>query len=198
MTQDQKKWLKLQIEVQMKRRPGITAIEMRKHIKKDEHVDWSVFPRQSFEGAVKRNMDKVRETGTTKNRPGQGRPQISLAKKLKIKRLSMDKKHAGNRVVAEKVGVSKTTVNRVLKDMGAKAWHVRKVQDISPEQKVKRVTCAHWLLDNYGRLVDGRTVWGRVLNTDWSGKKSIKFCFRLFQIVFFRSYRHYRQAQLQE
>ena len=154
MSQDQKKWLKLQIEVMMKRNPEVTAKEMRDWIKGDTHVDWSVFPRQTFEGAVTRNMEKVRETGTTKNKPGQGRPQISLAKKLKIKRLSINKKYAGNRVVATKTGVGKTTVNRVLKGMGARAWHVRKVQAMTPEQEAKRVVSANWLNDNYGRWQD--------------------------------------------
>ena len=61
-----------------------------------------------------------------------------------------------------------------------------KVQAMTPEHKLKRVTFARWLLDNYGRLVDGRTVWGRLVNTDFSGKNLLKFVLCLFQIIFFQ------------
>ena len=172
MTPEQKKWLKLQIEVKMRREPETTLLQLKHWIKKDTEVDWESVKKTTFHMFVKENRDKWLETGSLKRKEGTGGSnQISLAKKVKIKRLGVKKLNAGNRVVAAKVGVSHTTVRNVLKETGHKSYHRRKVQAMTPEQMAKRVTCSNWLLANIGRTVrDGRSKWSRVLNTDFSGK----------------------------
>ena len=37
-----------------------------------------------------------------------------------------------------------------------------------PDHKLKRVELAKWCLKQYGRKVDVNTVWGRLVNTDFS------------------------------
>jgi hypothetical protein len=66
------------------------------------------------------------------------------------------------------VGVSYKTVQNVLKKDGAKPYHTRKVQAMSQEHKEKRVQFAKWALQEYGLRINGNTVWGRLVNTDFS------------------------------
>ena len=150
MTPEQRAFLKLQIEVKLRREPETTMLQMKKWIKEDTSQDRNSVDIRTFHKFVKQNMDKWRETGSMKRREGSGRPEMSLGKKIKIKRLAAKKQHAGLRVVAPKVGVSHETVRRVLKETGHKAYHKRKVQAMTPEQEGRRVTCSNWLLDNYG------------------------------------------------
>ena len=53
-----------------------------------------------------------------------------------------------------------STVQRTLKEAGAKYFHRRKVQSMKPEHEEKRVVFARWALDMYGSEVNGNTVWG--------------------------------------
>ena len=189
MNADQKKWLKFQIECKMRRHSETTLLQLKHWIKEDGSQDWNTVNSKTFHNFVCRNRKKFQDTGSMKRKEGTGgHNQISLAKKVKIKRLAANKLYAGTRPVAAKVGVSAETVRNELKRSGHKAYHKRKVQAMTPEQEGRRVTCSNWLLDNYGRRVDGRTVWGRLLNTDWSGKNLKQFflscfiCFRLFFI----------------
>ena len=66
------------------------------------------------------------------------------------------------------MGLSNTTTWRVLRKAGLKPLHKRKVQAMKPEHKVRRVQFATWALREYGRQVHGNTVWGRIINTDFS------------------------------
>ena len=185
MTKEQRQWLKMQIEVKMGRQPETTLLQLKKWIKEDTKVDWNTVKPTTFHDFVKDNRNKLLETGSLKRREGSGRPDMTLAKKIKIKRLAVKKHHAGLRVVAPQVGVSHETVRKVLKDTGHKAYQMRKVQAMTPEHMQQRVTFSNWALLNLGRTVDGRTQWGRLVNTDFSGKKfSLLLCFICFRLFF--------------
>ena len=86
----------------------------------------------------------------------------------RVKRLCKNRKRRSIRKVGTIVGISKSTTWNLLRKAGLKPLHKRKVQAMKPEHKVRRVQFATWALREYGRQVHGNTVWGRIINTDFS------------------------------
>ena len=64
--------------------------------------------------------------------------------------------------------MSYTTVQNHLRIAGARAYHRRKIQAMTPIHMIKRVEFRCWVLREYGRAVTGDSVWGRLINTDFS------------------------------
>ena len=83
------------------------------------------------------------QTGETEeDRPHSGRPiELTAAKRRAIVG-TQKKRGQSTRKLGKKHGVSKDTVNRVLKDAGLKPFHQQKVQKISESGKRKRVEFA--------------------------------------------------------
>ena len=65
-------------------------------------------------------------------------------------------------------GVGNATVHRYFQADGAKFLHRRKVQAMRPDHELKRVEFAKWSLKQYGRKLDGNTVWDRLVKTDFT------------------------------
>ena len=171
MNSEAREYLRRHIQVQLERSPDIEVKDMKKWLLSNQQTfDLSQVEYITLHSFVTRNMAKFKELGTMDRQEGSGRPRTARSKKnvLKIKRLALNKHRRGSRNVAAMVGVSKDTVNRALKEAGAKYFHRRKVQAMKPEHEVKRVEFARWALDTYGRVVNGNTVWGRLVNTDFS------------------------------
>ena len=83
--------------------------------------------------------------------------------------LMLNKKRRSLRTVAAKVRVvCKSTVGNIMKKQGAKAYHKRKVQKMTPLHMEKRVKFARWALQQYGTGLGPRCVWRRLLNSDFS------------------------------
>ena len=85
MTPDQRKWLLLQIEVLMRRQPNVSLQEMKTWIRADPSYNWDQVKKQCFNNFLKRSMDKFRETGSMKRRPGGGPNGISINKARKMR-----------------------------------------------------------------------------------------------------------------
>ena len=70
---------------------------------------------------------------------GNGRPS-------EVKRLMNNKERRSTRSVSKRVGVSQTSVVRIMKKYGYKAYHKYKVQKMSDEHEERRVECARMFL----------------------------------------------------
>ena len=103
MTPEQRKWLLLQIEVLIRRQPNASLQEMKTWIRADPTYDWNLVKKQTFNNFLRRAMDKYRETGSMKRRPGGGRDEIPISKVRKIKRLGMNKLYTGTRPIGLRV-----------------------------------------------------------------------------------------------
>ena len=139
MTPDQRKWLKDQIHVKMRREPNVSLAVMRNWILEDPSEDWRAINRKTLNSFLSSNMDKYRRQGNLKRKPGGGPPEISLRKAAKITKLALNKRFRGSRTVAARVGVSHSTVKRYLKRIGAKPYHRYRCQNLKPHHKVDRV-----------------------------------------------------------
>ena len=53
-------------------------------------------------------------------------------------------------------------------DRSFKVYHQRKVQKMNDLHKGKMMEFFRWALQKYGIVANGRTVWGRLVNTDFS------------------------------
>jgi len=101
---------------------------------------------------------------------GNGRPSVPGRKIAQVKRLMNNKERRSIRSVSKRVGVSLTSVVRIMKKYGYKAYHKYKVQKMSDEHKERRVECARMFLSVYGRRVRNDRKWGKIINTDFSVK----------------------------
>ena len=101
---------------------------------------------------------------------GNGRPSVPGRKIAQVKRLMNNKERRSTRSVSNRVGVSQTSVVRIMKKYGYKAYHKYKVQKMSDEHKERRVECARMFLSVYGRRVRNDRKWGKIINTDFSAK----------------------------
>ena len=77
---------------------------------------------------------------------GNGRPSVPGRKIAQVKRLMNNKERRSTRSVSKRVGVSQTSVERIMKKYGYKAYHKYKVQKMSDEHKERRVECASMFL----------------------------------------------------
>ena len=82
-----------------------------------------------------------------------GRPSVPGRKIAQVKRLMNNKERRSIRSVSKRVGVSLTSVVRIMKKYGYKAYHKYKVQKMSDDHKEWRVECARMFLSVYGRRV---------------------------------------------
>ena len=169
MNSECRKYLQNHIKVKLEREPDLTLEDMKLWLLDDKIFDLSQIKTTTFHMFVKRSMDKFRNTGSMARKKGSGGSNsISRQAATRIKRLALNRKRRSTRKVAAMVGVSQSTVKNYLKKCGARAYHRRKVQAMSEEQKVKRVQFARWALEEYGQVVNGNTTWGRLINTDFS------------------------------
>jgi len=101
-----------------------------------------------------------------------GQPSVPGRKIAQVKRLMNNKERRSIRSVSKRVGVSLTSVVRIMKKYGYKAYayHKYKVQKMSDEHKKRRVECARMFLSVYGRRVRNDRKWGKIINTDFSAK----------------------------
>ena len=114
-------------------------------------------------------LEKLRNTGNLTRKRGSGGHNKTPPRVVnRIKRLALNKHWRGSRKVAAMVGVTRTTVQNYLRKSGAKAYHRRKVQAMTPVHQARRVEFSRWALREYGRDVTGHSVWGRLVNTDFS------------------------------
>ena len=98
---------------------------------------------------------------------GNGRPSVPGRKIAQVKRLMNNKERRSTRSVSKRVGVSQTSVVRIMKKYGYKAYHKYKVQKMSDEHKERRVECARMFLSVYGRRVRNDRKWGKIINTEY-------------------------------
>ena len=124
----------------MRRQPNVSLQEMKTWIRGDPSYNWDLVKKQCFNNFLRRAMDKFRETGSMKRRAGSGRDGIPLSKARKIKRLGLNKLYTGTRPIGARVGCDPRTVAKYLRKSGAKrAYHRRKVQNLSQQHMEKRV-----------------------------------------------------------
>ena len=77
---------------------------------------------------------------------GNGGPSVPGRKIAQVKRLMNNKERRSTRSVSNRVGVSQTSVVRIMKKYGYKAYHKYKVQKMSDEHEERRVECARMFL----------------------------------------------------
>ena len=171
MNSEARAYLQRHIQVKLEKDPEATPKEVMEWLLSGHQTfDLSLVNYKTLHSFITRNMKKYKETGSMDMLKGRGAKKTKLTRGVinKIKRLSINRKRRGTRSVAAMVGVSKSSVHRTLKESGAKFYHMRKVQVMQPHHEEARVQFAHWALDQYGGLVNGNTVWGRLINTDFS------------------------------
>ena len=103
---------------------------------------------------------------------GNGRPSVPGRKIAQVKRLTNNKERRSIRSVSKRVGVSQTSVVRVMKKYGYKAYHKNRLQKMSDEHKERRVECARMFISVYGRRVRNDRKWRKIIKTDFSAKST--------------------------
>ena len=170
MNYEAREFLKMHILVKMERDMNSTPAEVRDWILSSEGLPFNfkeVNPK-TLVNFVTFNVKKIQETGNLDRKTGSGCSNaLRKSDVSKIKRLALNKKRRSIRKVGAMVGVAPNTVANVLKRAGAKAYHRRKVQAMKPQHHMDRVRFATWALSKYGKVVNGNTAWGRLINTDF-------------------------------
>ncbi len=162
-------YLKHHVHVKLEKEPEIPTSEMIKWMKTNQQkFDLTHIKAIILFQFTNRNMRKFREQATLDRKKGSGGSNKTPGKTVgRIKKLIINKKGWGSRCVAAKVGVSHMTVCRILKTAGAHPYHRMKVQMMTDQHKEKRVEFSRWALQKYGTVVNGRTAWGHLVNTDF-------------------------------
>ena len=139
--------LKVQIQAYVEKKPTAELREVRKWLETDNSLLQGIqYNPKTLKSFVFYQLNKFK-TGSdvTKHQGGNGRLTISKRKENQILRLSLNKENAGLRPVAERVGVSYSTVRNVLRKNGAKPYHKYKTQKLTEDHKARRVVFAEWM-----------------------------------------------------
>ena len=100
---------------------------------------------------IKYQRDKFIQHGSVQHLGGNGRPPVPGQTIGRIKKLMVDNKRRSIRTVAAKVKLNPSTISKLMKKEGFKAFHKRKVQHIKDDHKLDRVRFAKWALKKYGK-----------------------------------------------
>jgi len=163
--------LKVQIQAYVEKKPTAELREVRKWLETDNSLLQGIqYNPKTLKSFVFYQLNKFK-TGSdvTKHQGGNGRLTISKRKENQILRLSLNKENAGLRPVAERVGVSYTTVRNVLRKNGAKPYHKYKTQKLTEDHKARRVVFAEWMLKKFGCARSNQPL-GFLINTDFSAQ----------------------------
>ena len=170
MPPEVKKYLSRNIQSQFDKDPAIQSGEVKKWLLSgNQPFDLSTIKSNTLSKFISYQLEKLRNTGNLTRKRGSGGHNKTPPRVVnRIKRLALNKHWRGSRKVAAMVGVTRTTVQNYLRKSGAKAYHRRKVQAMTPVHQARRVEFSRWALREYGRDVTGHSVWGRLVNTDFS------------------------------
>jgi len=163
--------LKVQIQAYVEKKPTAELREVRKWLETDNSLLQGIqYNPTTLKSFVFYQLNKFK-TGSdvTKHQGGNGRLTISKRKENQILRLSLNKENAGLRPVAERVGVSYSTVRNVLRKNGAKPYHKYKTQKLTEDHKARRVVFAEWMLKKFGCARSNQPL-GFLINTDFSAQ----------------------------
>ena len=123
---------------------------------------------------IKRTLKR----GTVEDAPRSGRPRTArTARKIgQIRRIFKNKKSKGLRFAGHKLNISHESVRRALiYDLCYRPWKQFKCSKITEQHKVARVAAAKKLRRKYGVRPDSSNFkWKKVINSDFSGKFSLK------------------------
>ena len=142
MNSEAQDYIRRHILVQMEKYPDINVKDMKKWLLAGEQPwDLREVNAYTLRAFIRRNMEKFEDTGSLDRKTGSGRPRSARTAEnvRKIKCLSLNKLRRGNQTVAAMVGTSRQTVQRTLKGVGARFYHRRKVQSMTPEHERRRV-----------------------------------------------------------
>ena len=169
LTKQYKEKMKDQIKVKLRKNPNSNLAEMKEFIL---HGDPTVFDhvnRNQINSFLNYNMEKFNATGSLDYRLGGGRPSTSQEKKDEIVDICKEKRFTGTtRKASAQCDVSQTTVRNVLKAAGLKSYSAKPVQKMNGRQKMNRLVFGHYGLNTYGVDVSRQSVYGRLVNTDFS------------------------------
>ena len=169
MNTEAREFIKRHVLVLLESDPDMTPAQVKEHLLQQTVYDLGLVHPNTLFSFVIRNCQKFSETGSLDRKAGSGGLNATPRDTVnRVKRLCKNKKRRSIRKVGAIVGLSNTTTWRVLRKAGLKPLHKRKVQAMKPEHKVRRVQFATWALREYVRQVHGNTVWGRIINTDFS------------------------------
>ena len=93
-------------------------------------------------------------TGTIDLESLTGRPRIIRTKSLiqKVKqRLSRKKRVSSSRILAKEMNVSRTTMRRIIKDLGLKVYVKQTTPHLKQQRKMKRKSFRIWVRKNTGK-----------------------------------------------
>ena len=171
MLAETKQILKVEMETYKRKFPTAKAAKVLKFLLdwdqrwnlRDDFVDLRKF--------VQYKVKKFNQYGyCAKHRGGNGpKTRVTTAEmQAKVKKLCINKKSRSIRNTACILHCGQTAVHVMLKKLGAKAYHKRKVQRMTDEHKKGRVKFAIWALKHYGKEVKGRSPWMYLVNSDFS------------------------------
>ena len=136
-------WIGQQMEVFLTKFPSSDLKKIREFLMAGSAGNLDVVKKNTLFKLIRRFKKKFEETGSClRQRPGQGRPNtVSGNKKLanKISRMFLNKETPGQRGVAKKFGISKTSVHNILKRKGIKSYHKVREQALQDRHKAAQV-----------------------------------------------------------
>ena len=125
-------------------------------------------------------INKILKRKTIKKRIGNRKKTVRTETyKIKVKKLIKLKVDTSQRIVNEKLKKkgfksSKGSVYNTIKELNLKPFKRVTTQDLTPENKLKRVECAKKLRTKFGTRKDRKWKWNCVINTDFSGIFTLK------------------------
>ena len=163
------------------------SLEVRTHILclKRQHPAWGYgsiareienmgFCRDIGHAGVLSLVRRTIQRGTIVDRRRSGRPRtVRTRQNLKrIERLHKNKKNPGQRSTARKLGCSKTSVQRALKDdLGLTAFRRARSSKLTPQQIENRSKSCSRMRKKFGVKPESKNYkWRHIANSDWSGK----------------------------
>ena len=152
MPPEVKKYLSRNIQSQFDKDPAIQSGEVKKWLLSgNQPFDLSTIKSNTLSKFISYQLEKLRNSGNLTRKRGSGGHNKTPPRVVnRIKRLALNKHWRGSRKVAAMVGVHRSTVQNHLRKSGAKAYHRRKVQAMTPVHQARRVEFSRWALREYG------------------------------------------------
>ena len=101
---------------------------------------------------IKGWSDKLFTTGSIKDKPHPGRPNERGDHAEMVTASITADTCTGTRRRSEELGISRSTMLRVMKELGYRSWKATKVQFLSPEDHEVRVACCQEIVNKYDNV----------------------------------------------
>ena len=166
-------WISQQMEVFLKKFPSSDLKKIREFVLSGSREDGILdgVKKDTLQKFIWRIKKKFEDTGSClQRRHTSGRPKTVLGNREvvnKVTRMFLNKATRGQRSVARKFGILRTSVWNILKTKNIKPYHKVREQALEPHHKAARVRYCRWMLRNLGQGGNNAN-WRKLVNTDFS------------------------------